>query len=166
MDTTALLTEIIDTVYTRCSLQLTDYAPEEESQEYHACQFKLNESTIICRTAKVTPKKVGQFVTFWKRIPNGPIAPFHETDIFDFFVVNIQTENQLGQFVFPKALLIKQGILSTEIKEGKRAFRVYPPWDVAQNKQAQRSQQWQLNYFYTIDNMTDLKRVSDLYHNK
>lgn len=158
-----LLTQILKKVYLPCNLVLSDFQNELESQEYDACQFRLNELRIINRRAKVTPKKVGQFVTFWKRSENGPIAPYHESDAFDFFVVNVQTITHFGQFVFPKSILIQKGILATDKKEGKRAFRVYPSWDIAQNKQAQRSQKWQLNYFFEINANIDRKNVLKLY---
>lgn len=105
-------------------------------------------------------------MTFWKRKGNGTIEPFYESDQIDFYVVNVRTEKEFGQFVFPKSILIKNGIISTEKKEGKRAFRVYPKWDVAKNQQAQRTQKWQLNYFYEINKSTDLIKVSALYENE
>ena len=46
-------------------------------------------------------------------------------------------------------ILINKEIVSDK-KEGKRAIRVYPPWDIAINKQAQKTQKWQLNYFLEI----------------
>ncbi|MGS2764101.1 MepB family protein [Sinomicrobium sp. M5D2P9] len=153
-------------IYDKCALQVSGFKTEPESKDYEACQFQLNGLNIICRNAKITPKKAGQFVTFWKRNGKGPIEPFHETDSMDFYVVNVQTTNQLGQFVFPKSVLIKKGIISTDKKEGKRAFRVYPSWDVTNNKQAEQTQKWQRNYFYEINNSTDLKRVIELYKNK
>jgi hypothetical protein len=59
--------------------------------------------------------------------------------------------------------LIKKGIIYKEKKEGKRAFRVYPSWDRTKNKQAERTQKWQLSYFYKINNLTDLNEVVELY---
>ena len=111
----------------------------------------------------MTPKKIGQFVTFWKRKEKGPIEPFFESDKVDFIVVNIQGKNQIGQFVFPKSILLKKGIISTDQKEGKRAFRVYPPWSETKSIQAIRSQKWQTGYFYEINDSVDLKRVTELY---
>src|SRR5690606_39355846 len=160
------LNQIKTEVYDKCALKITEFGSEMESKEYDACRFKLNGMNIISRTAKVTPKKAGQFVTFWKRIGNGPIEPFNETDRIDFFVVNVRTETRFGQFVFPKSVLIKKGIISTENKEGKRAFRVYPNWDIVKNKQAERTQKWQLNYFYQINSSTDLQKVTELYNGK
>lgn len=150
-------------IYDKCSLELSHFKAETESQEYDACRFQLSGLNIISRSAKVTPKKVGQFVTFWKRSENGPIEPLHETDRFVFYIVNVRFGNHFGQFVFPKSILIKKGIISTDKKEGKRAFRVYPSWDIAKNKQAERTQKWQFNYFYEINNSTDFNRVAELY---
>jgi hypothetical protein len=159
------LSEIKNEVYDKCELQISDFENELESTEYIACNFKLNGVNIICRTAKITPKKTGQFVTFWKRNVYGLIEPFYETDNITFYVVNVRIKNKLGQFVFPKSMLIQKGIISTDKKEGKRAFRVYPPWDITLNKQAKQTQEWQLNYFYEIGKSTDYKKVIELYKN-
>lgn len=158
-----ILTQIKTKVYDPCALEIFGFRFEKESEEYAASQFKLNGIQIINRNAKITPKKVGQFVTFWKRSQNGPIEPFHENDPFKFFTVNVQTNNQLGQFVFPKSILIKKGIISTLQKEGKRAFRVYPSWDMPKSKQAERTQKWQLDFFYHINDSIDFDRVKELY---
>ncbi|MEP2446245.1 MAG: MepB family protein [Balneola sp.] len=158
-----ILTQIKTKVYDACALEISCFRFEKESEEYGASQFKLNGLKIINRNAKITPKKVGQFVTFWKRSKNGPIEPFHENDPFDFFTVNVQTNNQLGQFVFPKSVLIKKGIISTNHKEGKRAFRVYPDWNIPKSKQAERTQKWQLDFFYHINGSIDFDRVKELY---
>ncbi|MCW3787083.1 MepB family protein [Plebeiibacterium sediminum] len=150
-------------IYDQCGFQMENLEQELESAEYGACRFKLSGRNIICRNAKITPKKAGQFVTFWKRQENGPIEPYCENDPFNFYVVNVKTNTEFGQFVFPKALLIQKGILSTTKKEGKRAFRVYPQWDITKSKQAQKTQQWQLKYFYEVTTSTDFIKVRDLY---
>ncbi|PQJ33215.1 MepB family protein [Nonlabens arenilitoris] len=157
------LNKINNEVYTKCGLKISDFQIEHESKEYNACRFDLNGQKIISRNSKITPKKVGQFVTFWKRNEKGPIEPFEENDPIDFYTVNVRTENDFGQFVFPKSVLIKKGIISTTKKEGKRAFRVYPNWDIAKNKQAERTQKWQLEYFYIINDAINLKKVVKLY---
>jgi hypothetical protein len=59
----------------------------------------------------------------------------------------VRAENHFGQFVFPKAVLGEKGIVSCNGKEGKRAMRIYPPWDIADNSQAKKTQAWQLQYF-------------------
>jgi hypothetical protein len=44
---------------------------ERESLEYAACSFKLNSMSVKFRVAKITPTKIGQFVTLWKRVSKG-----------------------------------------------------------------------------------------------
>ena len=118
--------QICDEVYAKCAFKITDVEYALESKEYDACSFMLNGRRVINRTAKTTPKKAGQFMTFWKRDGNGPIEPINDGDHIDFFVVTVKTNTKLGQFVFPKTTLIEKGIISTENKKRKRAFRVYP----------------------------------------
>lgn len=154
---------IQNNIYNKGGLTLSDYKTEAESKEYDACQFKINGLNVISRSAKVTPKKTGQFVTFWKRNGNGPIEPFHETDPINFFLVNVRSDDKFGQFVFPKSVFIKKGVISTHQKEGKRAIRVYPSWDKANNKQSEKTQKWQLDYFYEMGEITDLERVKSLF---
>ena len=168
MKTTEILNEnlikVNDSVYTNCGFQISEIKNELEGTEYDACQFELNGLKIICRSAKITPKKTGQFVTFWKRNKQGITEPYQDTDQIDFYVINVKSENKFGQFVFPKSELINKGIITTNTKDGKRGFRVYPIWDKASNKQAQKTQLWQLNYFFEIGVKTDFKRVNELYY--
>lgn len=160
------LSHIKTEVYDKCDFKISNFNLEPESKEYDACQFELNGLNIISRSSKITPKKVGQFVTFWKRNEDGPIAPFNENDPMDLFIVNVRTDTQFGQFVFPKSVLIRKGIISTENKEGKRAFRVYPSWELTKNKRAKRTQSWQLDFFYEIGEEVDLKKVEGMYNCK
>lgn len=141
------LLEKIKKTFNSSDFTLTDFVVEKESKEYEGCNFKLNDLKIYFRKAKITPKKEGQFVTFYKRIQSGIIAPFDEEDDFQFLIVNVEFENQRGYFIFPKLLLAQKNILTTSIKDGKRAFRIYSPWDEPKNKQALTSQQWQLDSF-------------------
>ncbi|MDD2984350.1 MAG: MepB family protein [Crocinitomicaceae bacterium] len=160
------LIQIKAEIFDACGFQFSDFQIEEESREYDACQFRINGLHVISRTAKITPKKAGQFVTFWKRNKQGPIEPFHFADDIDFFVVNVRFENRFGQFVFPKSILVQKGIISIEKKEGKRAFRVYPIWDVVESKQALQSQKWQTNYFFELDASPDLEKIKGAYQTK
>ncbi|MFV5698089.1 MepB family protein [Flavobacterium sp. ZT3R17] len=152
-------------IFDPCGFELTNLVPEKESKDYGAYQFELNALKILFRVAKTTPTKVGQFVTVWKRIGKGPIQPFDLSDNIDFFIINTRSGDHFGQFVFPKSVLSQQGILTTDLKEGKRAIRVYPPWDITENKQAQKTQKWQLDYFLEIhlEKPIDLNRAKSLY---
>jgi hypothetical protein len=64
--------------------------------------------------------------------------------------------------------LFSKGVFSGNNKDGKRAIRVYPPWDVTTSKQAQQTQQWQLKYFLEIPaaNEIDLTLAKRLYSNE
>lgn len=156
-------------LYKPCQLLISNLEIDKESAAYDACSFRLNDFYVLSRTSKITPKKVGQFVTFWKRKDsNSPIQPFDSTDNVDFYVINCQKKDLLGQFVFPKSELIAKRILSTDKKEGKRGFRVYPSWEKTVSKQAIKTQEWQLKHFIEIDvkKGIDLERVKVLYQNK
>lgn len=124
----------------------------QESQEYHACSFDLNQKKIIYRFAKITPTKVGQFVTIWKRNSAGITEPFAMDEEFDFFIISCASDEKMGFFIFSKEILAQQNIISTQKKVGKRGTRVYPIWDKTDNKQAIKTQKWQLNYFFEVKN--------------
>ena len=149
-------------VYDVCGFDCSEPQPEKQSHEYEAFDFKIGESQIKFRSAKITPTKTGQFVTLWKRNQNGIIEPFDYNDEIDFVIVSVQKEDLLGQFIFPKDILLIKGIFTTPTKEGIRATRVYPPWDETTSKQAQKTQQWQLDYFLSISDKTDLNRAKFL----
>ncbi|MFH7018219.1 MepB family protein [Flavobacterium sp. FlaQc-47] len=157
------LITVKELVYDCCNFNATEPQREAESADYDAYHFQINEKNICYRAAKITPTKTGQFVTLWKRNVMGIIAPFDFLDTIDFVIVNVRKNNLLGQFIFPKNILLEKGIFSTEFKEGKRATRIYPPWDETTNKQAQKTQQWQLNYFYNINPDLDLEKFKTLF---
>ena len=136
-------------IYDPCGYRLTDLVIETEGVDYQACSFKLNKIFVKFRKSKVTPTKVGQFVTLWKRIKNRPIAPFDFIDPIDLFI-------------FTKAVLLKHGILSQNKKGGKRALRVYPPWVLTANDQAKKTQAWQVEHFLMIPS----RKPIDLVHAK
>lgn len=78
------------------------------------------------------------------------IAPYDSTDPIDLVVISVRSGERWGQFIFAKEVLMKKNILSTEGKGGKRALRVYPPWDIAESKQAHQTQAWQQKYFLEL----------------
>ncbi len=158
-----MLNEKEKEVYERCGFNLHKLKVELEGKSYNAAIFQLNNFNIIYRKGKVTPKKAGQFVTFWKRNEKGITVPFHENDVFDFFVVSVHQTDRLGHFVFPKNILIKYGILSTNIKDGKRGFRVYSIWDKVNSRQAAKTQEWQNDYFVELKDAIDCKELHRLY---
>ncbi|MGW7369713.1 MepB family protein [Streptomyces sp. NPDC054841] len=140
--------------------------PEAESAEYGACEFTLDGFSVRFRVARTTPKKVGQFVTVWKRSPGGPIQPFDAEDPVDLFVISSREGRRFGQFVFPRDVLCERDIVSRNGSGGKRAFRVYPPWVTTTNRQARNTQTWQLNHFLHLSESgpIDTARARALYH--
>ncbi len=152
-------------IFEVCGLKWSEPELDHESSEYQACTFRINNRTVRYRHAKVTPTKNGQFVTLWKRISKKPIQPYDSSDDIDLFLVTINSKNKYGQFVFPKSVLIKQGVLSVKGKGGKRAIRVYPPWDKAESKQAQKTQDWQLDFFSKLpkNNSIEIQKIRSLY---
>jgi hypothetical protein len=160
-DLTLIQTQVFDV----CGFHYSAAIEEPESAGYNACYFNLNHLSVRFRTAKITPTKTGQFVTLWKRPGGGDIQPFDATDDIDLAIISVRKENQSGQFIFPKSVLCKYGVLTCNGKEGKRGFRVYPPWDKTDNKQATKTQNWQLNYFMDLSNpkTIDIRKVKQLY---
>jgi len=153
-------------VYDKCGFVLKNLKENHESVEYNACSFALNQHKIEFRVSKITPTKTGQFVSIWKRNENGITEPFASSDDLDFIVITSKSGENLGQFIFPKSVLVEKGIISNKGKDGKRGIRVYPPWDKATNKQAEKTQVWQVNYFLLIkgDKSTDLNLARMLFN--
>ena len=136
---------------------------EAESKDYKACRFELNGKKIISRYSKITPKKVGQFVTCWKRDSKNETTPFEDSDVFDFLVVSVFTETKKGQFIFPKSALLKHKIISSQTSNGKRGFRVYAPWELITNKQAKKTQLWQSAFFVNFTETTATNKLKKLF---
>lgn len=148
--------------------QLTVSSMEEEKQnaKYGAGIFQLTFHTVRFRVAKITPTKVGQFVAFWEKNENNENQPYSCEDAPDLLVINTSTENnQFGQFVFPKEVLLKQNILSSNSTKGKMGIRVYPIWDSPVSKVALKTQTCQLTYFVDLSNTDKLptERILELY---
>lgn len=118
-----------------------------EAKDYKGCSYRFKSTSIIQRYSKNTPKKVGQFVTLWKRNKLGETCPLELNDAFDFVIIICVKEKLVGRFLFPKKTLVEKGYISTKKKEGKRGFRVYPNWDKPTSQQAIKTQIWQLEYF-------------------
>jgi len=141
------LTHLDNTLFDAFGLNISNIHKEEETGDYCGYNFQLGSLHIKYRKAKVTPKKVGQFVALWKRNTKGKTEPYNNDDNFDFYVVETEYEHNRGCFIFPKTILAEKKILSVNEKEGKRGFRVYPIWDVPENKQAISTKSWQTLYF-------------------
>jgi hypothetical protein len=137
-------------------LKISDIVDEKESQDYFGCSFKLGGINIKYRKAKITPKKIGQFVALWKRNTEGKTEPFSLDDNFDYYIIATDQEDNSGCFIFPKNVLGQKQILSEYQKEGKRGFRVYTEWDIPANRQAQNTKSWQVLYFVDLSKNREL----------
>lgn len=132
---------------------VTDIKRERESAEYGAIRFTMAGLTCLFRQSKHTPKKIGQFVTLWKRpTPDSEIAPFDRDDGIDRVIIFADEQSRFGVFVFKPQLLIKKDIFSEQSEGGKRAFRLYAPWIVPVAAQAKRSKIWQCAHFIELTN--------------
>lgn len=156
--------QVKEFVYDKCNFEFSNLVIDSESEEYQACSFKLNSLQIIHRLSKITPTKIGQFVTIWKRNSKGITAPFDFSDNFDFIIITSKSNEKIGQFVFPKSVLLEKGIISNNNNSGKRGIRVYPPWDIPTSKQAEKTQNWQTKYFYSINKDSfDIELMKNLF---
>lgn len=161
---TSELLQVKELVYEKYDFEFSNLIIDSESEEYQACSFKLNSFQVIHRLSKITPTKIGQFVTIWKRNNIGTTAPFDVSDNFDFIVITSKSDKNLGQFVFPKVVLLEKGVISKNNTSGKRGMRVYPPWDVPSSKQAEKTKSWQTKYFYSINkDAFDVEMVKNLF---
>ncbi len=142
LGTLEIVKKIQDTMYTKCGLKIVNFSPGAENSEYYAHAFTLYNKNSLFRIAKKTPAKIGWFVTIWKRGTDNIIAPYGEFDAVDFVVIAVSDGQNIGDFIFPKSILTKKNIFSTTGKEGKRAIRVYTPWDKTTNAQAAKTQKW------------------------
>lgn len=156
---------MLENVYCKCGYSFSSLEKEVESADYSGCTYKLNTLSVKFRTAKITPKKTGQFVTLWKRNAEGITQPHDIFDSIDLIVISVRDNQNFGQFVFPKSALVEHGIFSTPTKEGKRGFRVYPPWDQTNSKQAEKTKQWQVDFFLDLNskNPINVEMVKKLY---
>ncbi len=138
-----LLTSFLKTI----GLTITFSAKDANGDGYNGQDIHCGALRIKYREANITPKKTGVFVALWKRGINGSTEPFQVSDPFDFYWIYAPHISRPGFFCFPKNILAENGVLTGAQKEGKRGFRLYPPWGETLNQQAQRAQRWQAPYF-------------------
>ncbi|MEK5032570.1 MepB family protein [Paenibacillus sp. FSL R7-0302] len=149
------LAYINETLYAPAGFIADSIREEPQNAEYGAGTFQLGALSVRFRVAKITPTKTGQFVAMWEKNAERKNQAFTYADAPDLLVINTfhPVSGELGQFVFPKDLLKKHGVLATDNAPGKMAIRIYPAWDTVTNKQAVATQTWQLPYFGIVDPM-------------
>ncbi|WP_413527170.1 MepB family protein [Marinilactibacillus psychrotolerans] len=144
--------------------EMYDFIQEEQNSEYEGVRFNLLNQTYRSRLAKTTPKKQGYFVVFWEKDDKDKNQPFSYLSSPDRVIVTVMDNEKIGQFIFPKTVLHKQGILSSEISKGKMAIRVYPSWISNLNPSAAKTQKWQVEYFADLSHKMDLDKLTYLYN--
>lgn len=124
------------------------------------------QAQVRVRSGKITPTKVGLFVTHWRRTADGTTGPYGVHDSADTLLVTVAesgTDPAGGVFVFDRASLVAHGIVARDGRGGKRGFRVYPPWSTVAPGQASRTQEWQLEHFVPLPiAVSDLGRARRL----
>lgn len=120
---------------------------EHQNSEYGGCIAKINGVVHRVRVAKITAKKVGQFVAVWEKNSEMKNQPFDVSQSPTMLSVFVSDGRQRGVFTFSQSVLQEYGIYTSACGTGKMAFRLYPVWDMPQSKQAIKTQKWQLQYF-------------------
>ena len=160
------LTLINRVLYAPNQLTLKSIQEEKQNAKYGAGIFQINTTTVRFRVAKITPTKVGQFVAFWEKDENNKNRPYSYKKAPDLLVITtFKDDQEFGQFIFPKDILLQQNIVMSNSTKGKMAMRVYPSWDSPTSKQAMQSQEWQLPYFIDMSksNEIDIEKFNNLY---
>lgn len=97
------------TIYEPKQITVESIQEEKQNAEYGAGVFRLSSKTVRFRVAKITPTKIGQFVAFWEKDNNNKNRPFLFEEAPELLVVTtFKNNNEFGQFVFPKDILVKK----------------------------------------------------------
>ena len=169
------LISAIEHVYRPAGMTVTVQPKKEpENAEYGGCTFKLDDRSVTFRIGKITPQRPGNFVALYDRVRGITVPVDTRYREIDFLVVDVSDQKAAnrGQFVFPKATLLKRGIISNGLteqdrlnrKKGKLSFRVFPPW-ANPKPTAVKTQKWQGSFFFPIPNeaKADFKLVRSLF---
>lgn len=162
------LEHIQDYIFRNLGISIADITEDKECKKYDGYTFQIGIFKFKFRKAKVTPNKIGQFVTLWRRNAEKQTEPFHINDDVDFYIIAKRNNERFGFFFFPKHVMGRHQILTDNIKIGKRGFRVYPDWDIPINKQAQAAKAWQTAYFINLtdDKNTVVEKLNALIQDK
>ena len=120
------------------------------NEDYEGAVAQLGDQRWRVRTARITPRKPGAFLAFWRRAADGSTAPF-PADAQDGLLVLVDDGGRRGGFSFTADQLERLGITSSAGHPGKRGFRVYPAWSADLNPQAARTQRSQAPAFFELD---------------
>ncbi len=145
------------------SVENFDLKREVQNSEYEGLLIIINKHVYRSRLAKLTPKKKGYFVAFWEKDTKGINQAYSYENSPEKLIVSVIDNERRGQFIFPKKVLHKYGILKSSKQKGKMAIRVYPSWVTELNTNAARTQTWQVEYFIDLSNNFELEKLKTLY---
>lgn len=158
-----VLEKIEAQVYAENNLVVNTIKEEVQNKQYGAGRFMLNNRSVRFRVSKITPTKTGQFVVFWEKNSEGKNQAYHYDNGTDLLVITcFGLKGEWGQFVFPKAILLKHKILRTDEHKGKMGIRIYPSWNHPENDTAKKTQIWQQQYFVNLNEGSN-DRIKELY---
>ncbi|WP_375178808.1 MepB family protein [Enterococcus rotai] len=160
MESLNYLLKIVDQI---SDLPLENLEVEEQNKDYQGLTFSIGQQTFRSRKAKITPKKLGYFVAFWEKDAANKNQPYESISAPEKLIITIFDQEKVGQFIFPKAILAEQHILTTGSIKGKMALRLYPDWVMGLNKTASKTQQWQSPYFIDLTDTWDVSVLQQLY---
>jgi hypothetical protein len=72
---------------------------ESDNVDYGAVRCRFRQHSVRFRVGKVTPTKVGLFVTAWRRSSDGSTEPFPADDDVDVLVISAREGSRFGVFV-------------------------------------------------------------------
>lgn len=151
----------LSTVHT--NLTISNIEIETWNNDYEAMHFTIGKQLFKSRLAKKTPKKAGYFVALWIKDECGKNIPFNEAEFDDKLIINVIDNQNKGQFIFTKEVLRDKGIISSNYRHGKMAFRLYPIWTEDLNDSATTTQRWQLPYFVDLTKDYKTMKIDELY---
>ena len=151
--------ELIENIYKPNNLSVTCLEEESQNDKYGGGKFMLSSKSIRFRVAKITPKKTGQFVAFWEKDKNNKNQALNYNQAPELLVINCLGSNEeFGQFIFPKAILLKHQILRSDTSKGKMGMRIYPAWSFPESKEALKTQAWQAAYYIDLSDTNTLSK--------
>ena len=159
------------TIYHSIGMNINSIIEESQNHDYGAGKFDIDTGTNVravrFRVAKITPTKLGQFVSCWEKDIHNKNTAYTNQNAPDLLVITVfSIHGVFGQFVFPKNILLSKNILRTDTTQGKMAFRVYPSWVQVVSQSAVQTQRWQLDYFFEVNDISKLptQRILALYN--
>ena len=102
-------------------------------------------------------------MAIWLKNEAGKNIPFNEADFDDKLIINVIDNQNKGQFIFTKEVLRDKGIITSNYRHGKMAFRLYPIWSEDLNDSASTMQLWQLPYFVDLTKDSETMKIDELY---